>query len=316
MTSHPGGTPAEIGLGWKLTLAGLTRLPQGLLSRLVGRLADIPVPGFLRRPLYGGFARMVGIDLSEIEHPLEAYPTFDAFFVRRLRAGVHTWPSAPGLLDGPVDGVIGACGVIDGGVLIQAKGRSYRAAELLGDEDQAAAYEGGLFLTVYLSPRHYHRIHTPTEGRVTSARHLPGLLLPVNEPAVASIDRLFARNERLCCTVEGPLGAMTVVAVGATNVGRITVAFDDEWGTARGVSNQNAGRTERVRRYADPPVLERGSELMAFHLGSTIVLLTEPGLDLAPGVRAGQEVRVGTPLAVARPGSGRQAPSTGGPAVS
>ncbi len=300
MTTHPNAAPAGIGLGWKLTLAGLTRLPQGLISRLVGRLADIPVPRFLRGPLYGGFARMVGIDLSEIEHPLETYPTFDAFFVRTLRTGVHTWPSGPSLLDCPVDGVVGACGVIDDGVLIQAKGRSYQASELLGDEDQATAYEGGLFLTVYLSPRHYHRIHTPTEGRVTSARHLPGLLLPVNEPAVASIDRLFARNERLCCTVEGPLGAMTVVAVGATNVGRISVAFDDAWGTARGVSSQSAGRTESVRRYADPPVLARGDELMAFHLGSTIVLLTEPGLELIPEVRAGQEVRVGTTLAVSR----------------
>jgi phosphatidylserine decarboxylase len=300
MTTHPSVPPTEIGLGWKLTLAGLTRLPQGLLSRLVGRLADIPVPRFLRRALYGGFARMVGIDLNEIEHPLETYPSFDAFFVRRLRPGVHTWPSDPALLDSPVDGVLGACGVIGDGVLIQAKGRSYRASELLGDEDLAAAYEKGLFLTVYLSPRHYHRIHTPTEGRVTSARHLPGLLLPVNEPAVASIDRLFARNERLCCTVEGPLGAMTVVAVGATNVGRITVAFDDEWGTVRGVSNQSAGRAESVRRYTDPPVLGRGDELMAFHLGSTIVLLTEPGLELAPEVRAGQEVRVGTTLAVSR----------------
>lgn len=316
MTTHRSTSPTEIGLGWKLTLAGLTRLPQGLLSRLVGRLAEIPVPRFLRGSLYGGFARMVGIDLTEIEHPLEAYPTFDAFFVRRLRTGVHTWPSDPALLDCPVDGVIGACGVIRDGVLIQAKGRSYRASELLGDEDQAAAYEGGLFLTVYLSPRHYHRIHTPTEGRVTSARHLPGLLLPVNEPAVASIDRLFARNERLGCRVEGPLGALTVVAVGATNVGRITVAFDDAWGTVRGVSNQSAGRTESVRRYAEPPALERGDELMAFHLGSTIVLLTEPGLELAPEVRAGQEVRVGTPLAISRPTSGSQEPASGGPAVS
>ncbi|MEX2465748.1 MAG: archaetidylserine decarboxylase [Gemmatimonadota bacterium] len=304
MITDPDAPPAKIGVGWKLTLAGLERLPQGLLSRMVGRLADIPVPRFLRRPLYGGFARMVGIDLDEVERPLVAFATFDAFFVRKLREGVHDWPSDPSVLTSPVDGVVGACGTIDEGTAIQAKGRSYRVSELLGDEEQAAAYGGGLFLTLYLSPRHYHRIHTPTEGRVTSARHLPGLLLPVNEAAVALVDQLFARNERLCCTVDGPLGSIAVVAVGATNVGRITVSFDDEWGTVRGVTNQGAQRRESGRRYQEPPAVGQGDELMAFHLGSTVVLLTEPGLHLAPGLRAGREVRVGEPLARRPPDSG------------
>lgn len=297
MTTEPSGPPAQIAPGWRLTLAGLERLPQALLSRAVGRIAEIPVPQPLRRHLYGGFARMVGIDLEEVERPLSDFPTFDAFFVRRLRAGARQWPEDEGVLACPVDGVIGACGRIEDGTAIQAKGRNYRTADLLGGEETAARYDGGLFLTVYLSPRHYHRIHAPVAGAVVDARHLPGLLLPVNEPAVGAIDRLFARNERLSCTLHGPLGSVVVVAVGATNVGRITVAFDDTWGTARGVTNQAADRRASTRRYDDPPAVRRGDELMAFHLGSTVVLLTEPGFDLTPMTRARREVRMGEVLA-------------------
>lgn len=297
MTLETSGPPAKISSGWRLTLSGLERLPQALLSRAVGRIAEIPVPGPLRRPLYGGFARMVGIDLGEVERPLSDFPTFDAFFVRRLRAGVRPWPEDDSVLACPVDGVIGACGPIQGGTAIQAKGRSYRTSDLLGGEEAATRYEGGLFLTVYLSPRHYHRIHAPVTGAVVQARHLPGLLLPVNEPAVAAIDGLFARNERLSCTLDAPFGSVVVVAVGATNVGRITAAFDEAWGTVRGVTNQSARRRTSSRCYDAPPVVTVGDELMAFHLGSTVVLLTEPGFELAPTTRARREVRMGEVLA-------------------
>lgn len=297
MTIDPSISPANVAPGWRLALAGLERLPQALLSRVVGRIAEIPVPPFLRGPLYGGFARMVGIDLKEVARPLSDFPTFDAFFVRRLRAEARQWPEDAAALACPVDGVVGACGRIDEGTAIQAKGRSYRTADLLGDEQAAARYDGGLFLTVYLSPRHYHRIHAPLTGEVVQARHLPGSLLPVNEPAVAAIDRLFARNERLSCTLHGPLGSVVVVAVGATNVGRITVAFDEAWGTVRGVTNQSANRRESTRCYAEPFAVRQGDELMAFHLGSTVVLLTEPGFELAPTTRPRREVRMGEILA-------------------
>lgn len=297
MTTELQGAPAEIGPGWRLTLAGLERLPQALLSRAVGRIAEIPVPRPLRRALYGGFARLVGISLEEVELPLSEFPTFDAFFVRKLRADAREWPGDSAVLASPVDGVVGACGQIRDGTAIQAKGRSYSTADLLGDEAEAARYEGGLFLTVYLSPRHYHRIHAPVAGSIVRARHIPGLLLPVNEPAVAAIDRLFARNERLSCTITGPAGPVAIVAVGATNVGRITVAFDDEWGTVRGVSNQSAARTGSTRRYEIPTVVNQGDEIMAFHLGSTVVLLTEPGFELTTTARPRREVRLGEVLA-------------------
>jgi phosphatidylserine decarboxylase len=291
MNNIPDVSPQLPSRTWRTILALLTRLPQGALSRSFGRVADLPLPRGLRRPVLGAFARGVGIDLSEAELPLEEYGSLNDFFVRRLRPGVRTWPDRDDLLASPVDGICGQLGTVSEGQLVQAKGRWYSVAELLGDDAEAARFENGSFLTIYLSPRHYHRIHAPASGSVTTARHLPGLLLPVNEPAVAHVQDLFARNERLLCHIDGPIGRVGVVAVGAYNVGRISAAFDPEWnapqGTGSWVTNRR-GIAPATHRY-DPAIeLQLGDEMMAFHLGSTVVLLLEPGApplrgDLRPG---------------------------------
>lgn len=277
---------------WRLVLAMLGRLPQGAMSRSFGRIADVPLAPPLRRPVLGAFARAVGIDLSEAELPLEAYGSLNQFFVRRLREGTRSWPADPEAVASPVDGVVGRTGRIDSGRLIQAKGREYSAAELLGSREEAERYDGGSFVTLYLSPRHYHRIHAPVTGEIRSARHLPGALLPVNEPAVMHVADLFVRNERLLCHLERAEGAVAVVAVGAYNVGRISAAFDPEW---RGTNRRRV--TLATHRY-DPPVrVERGSEIMAFHLGSTVVLLLEPGCaPMRRTLATGGDVRLGDPL--------------------
>jgi phosphatidylserine decarboxylase len=289
---------------WRGALAALGRLPQAGLSRAVGRLTDLPVPRPLRYAVLGGFARTVGIDLSEAERPLESYGSLNEFFVRRLKPGARSWPVADAAAGCPVDGVAGRSGVVRDGQLLQAKGRWYTAASLLDDEPEARRYEGGPFLTLYLSPRHYHRIHSPAGGTIGKARHIPGALLPVNAPAVAHIAELFARNERLVCYQDGPLGRVALVAVGAYNVGRISAAFDEDWG---GTADPAPGRRRRwatnrrgaapETRVYDPPVaLGRGDEIMAFHLGSTVVLLFEPGVALAAPT-AGEEVRLGQQIA-------------------
>src|SRR5690606_37874720 len=138
------------------------------------------------------------------------------------------------------------------------------------------SFRDGDFITLYLSPRHYHRVHAPLAGAVVAARHVPGALLPVNRAAVAHVPELFPRNERVVAYLETAAGRLVVVAIGAYNVGRISTAFDAAWaGGARGVTNRPGARPES--RHYEPPVrLERGAELMAFHLGSTVVLLFEP----------------------------------------
>lgn len=280
---------------WRTALALLERMPQAALSRSFGRLADIRLPRLLRRSVIGGFARAVGIDVAEAELAVADYESINAFFVRRLRPGARSWPGDDRTTASPVDGILGQYGVIDEGRLIQAKGRHYTAASLLGDGDEASRYERGTFVTIYLSPRHYHRIHAPCGGAIAAARHLPGALLPVNDAAVRHVNDLFPRNERVVCFIDSPVGRVAVVAVGAYNVGRISTAFDPEWAGAGGsVANRRRARAE-TRCYDPPLPLTQGDEIMAFHLGSTVVMLLEPGMrTVAPP--PGSEVRLGSVL--------------------
>lgn len=294
----PATAPALPGLGWRVTLWSLRRLPQGALSRGFGWLADRRIPRSLRPLVLGGFVRITGIRMEEAERPLESYTSVNRLFVRRLRPGARSWPGDPALLASPVDGVVGAVGTLTGGTLVQAKGRYYQAADLLGSREEAERHEGGCFITIYLSPRHYHRIHTPLPGTVTRARHIPGGLLPVNRAAVTGVEGLFARNERLLAALDTRLGRVTLVAVGAYNVGRISAAFDPEWAGAPGASVTNRpSPLPRERRYPEGVPLEAGAELMAFHLGSTVVLLTERGVVPTGAAEPGTEVSAGTVLA-------------------
>lgn len=295
----PEVSPAPTSRPWRVTLALLKRLPQAGLSRGLGRLADIPLPRPARAPILSAFARALGIDASEAEHPLSGYASLNDFFVRRLKEGARSWPREAGLAS-PVEGVVGQVGRVDRGRALQAKGRSYAVADLLADPSEASRYDGGWFLTLYLAPRHYHRIHAPVTGTIPAARYVPGALLPVNEPAIREVDGLFPRNERLVCPFDGEHGRVALTAVGAYNVGRISTAFDEEWsgdGRKPWVTNRKDG-PPRERRY-DPPVsVNRGDEVMAFHLGSTVVLFGEPDrLDLDPACRPGADVRLGQLLA-------------------
>lgn len=297
MTTVPDVSPPDApGAGWRVALALLGRLPQAALSRGFGRLADIPVPRALRSSVLGAAARQLGIDLGEAELPIEDYGSLNELFVRRLRPGLRPVPDDTGALVSPVDGVMGQAGRVRDGWVIQAKGRRYTAAALLGDENSAGDYRDGTFITIYLSPRHYHRIHAPCTGAIVGARHIPGALLPVNEPAVLHVAELFPRNERLVGYIAAELGRTAVVAVGAYNVGRISAAFDPQWSAAGWVTNRR-GAKGTDRRY-DPPIPVRaGDEFMAFHLGSTIVLLLENELELAETVTSGREIRVGQVIA-------------------
>jgi phosphatidylserine decarboxylase len=294
--TEPASPP--ISLRWRATLSALRRLPQGALSRAAGWLADRPLPRPLRRPLLGLFARAVGIDVAEAAEPLDAYPSLNAFFVRALRPDARSWPSDERAVASPVDGIVGRVGTLRDGTLLQAKGQPYRASELLGNASESERYEGGLFVTLYLAPRHYHRIHAPAAGRVVWARHVPGGLLPVNPPSVEHVDRLFVRNERLAVGMETASGPLALVAVGAYNVGRISAAFDPAWsGESKGWITNRRDPPPASRGYDPPRPVAVGDELMAFHLGSTVVLLIPRGAFFEDGVHEGGEVRAGSILA-------------------
>ncbi|HWV56351.1 MAG TPA: archaetidylserine decarboxylase [Longimicrobiales bacterium] len=293
-TSH--GVP---GRRWRLILSVLGRLPNVSMSRAFGRLADVRIPRYARPLVLGTFSRLVGARPEEAEKPFDAYETLNAFFVRRLRHGLRTWPEDAAALSSPVDGIIGQLGRISEGRLLQAKGHDYSVAELLAGAGDAASFVDGGYITIYLSPRHYHRIHTPAVGRIRRAVHVPGTLLPVNAAAVAHVPKLFVRNERVVCMIDTDRGSLALVAVGAYNVGRISTAFDPEWRPPPGVASGHVSRSRvpEARSYDPPLPVTVGEEVMAFHLGSTVIVLFEPHgwtlrKDLVPGV----EVRVGERL--------------------
>ncbi|MGH7469311.1 MAG: archaetidylserine decarboxylase [Longimicrobiales bacterium] len=297
MSTVPAVAPELPSAKWRAILRLLKRLPQAGLSRGFGRVADTPIPAPLRKQVFGAVVAALGIDLDEAELPLEEYRTINELFVRKLKPGVRTWPTDAQVVASPVDGIIGHSGIIENGLILQAKGRYYSPAELLDDAEQAKRFDGGAFLTIYLSPRHYHRIHAPTPGVIPRARHVPGALLPVNDAAVVLVDRLFARNERLICYVEGAAGQIAIVAVGAYNVGRISAAFDPHWSgqASPGVTNRK-GALPETHVYDPPRPVATGAEIMAFHLGSTVVLLVEKRGNHLSALTPGAEVRLGQPI--------------------
>jgi phosphatidylserine decarboxylase len=276
----------------RVFISALALLPKNSLSRVAGALTRWQAPASVRLAAMKAFARRYGIDLSECPD-LDVYRTFGEFFARPLRPGLR--PIAPGeaVVVSPVDGVVSEAGVADGGKLVQAKGIDYTVEALVGDPALASRLHGGAYATVYLSPRDYHRIHFPLGGRVTGWRYVPGKLWPVNPASVRSVPGLFSVNERLVTVLDTPAGACAVVAVGATVVGRVRAFYDPSvpFTNARG-----AGFTRRD--YETPIPVDKGQELGAFEMGSTVIVLLEPGkVRLDACVTAGARLRVGEPIA-------------------
>lgn len=269
-----------------LYLGALRLLPKNAWSRAVGAAAHAPLPKPIARLSVRTFARMYDIDLEEAEQPLSAFENLGAFFIRRLRLGARPVDRRPGVAVSPADGRVLNFGYIDNGTLLQAKGRQYRLDELLGDTADARRFERGAWVTVYLSPRDYHRVHHPVEGEVFQARHIPGHLWPVNRAAVDNIDDLFCVNERLVTFVRGSAGEVATVMVGATSVGHITASYDSALETNRG-----GGGGTKV--YTPPMAVTRGDELGIFHLGSTAIVLFAQGDLEFEALEPGMPIRMG-----------------------
>ena len=264
----------------------LKMLPKASLSRAVGIATRLPAPARLHQVATQAFSRAYGVDLGEAERPLQDYPTFGAFFTRRLKDGARPLALGDDTVLSPVDGAVSEVGVATGGRLVQAKGLDYTLAALLADSEKAERFIGGAFATLYLSPRDYHRVHSPLSGRITGYAYVPGSFWPVNPASVRNVPHLFASNERLVTFLDTELGHIALVMVGATCVGRIRASYDDV------VTHQ--GRAGSRVSYAAPQPIARGGELGMFEMGSTVILVFEPGkVSLDPSLAAGARVRVG-----------------------
>lgn len=266
--------------------------PKRLFSSLVGHAARRKLPRLLRAPLYSRFARRYGANLTEVERPLDEYTSFDAFFTRRLRDGARRIADDDDAIVSPCDGTIAESGIAGGGRMIQAKGIDYRLQSLIPDRDAAERFEGGAYLTIYLAPRDYHRVHFPAEGHVTGFQHVPGAVFPVNRLASQNIGGLFTINERLITFQSSPVGEIACVMVAATGVGNMSVTYD-----AVETRREGRGRPGPRVSYSAPRSVKRGEELGAFHLGSTVILLFEPGRVKLLPMAVGQGVHLGEPIA-------------------
>ncbi|HEY2394861.1 MAG TPA: archaetidylserine decarboxylase [Rudaea sp.] len=271
-------------------------LPHRALSRIVfwaTRWTWRPWKNFL----IARVIRSYDVDMTQarVEDPI-AYPTFNAFFTRALKPGARPQPVDASAIACPADGRISQIGAITTdaggqGRLFQAKGFDFNAAELLGSDAAAQLYAGGSFVTVYLSPRDYHRVHMPLAGTLRETVHIAGRLFSVAPFSVDAVPRLFARNERLVCLFDGDRGPFAVVMVGAMLVSSV----DTVWGGleippyASAITRKN-WRERAIR-------LERGMEMGRFNMGSTVIVLAPPGrVTWNPALVPGVAVQMGQPL--------------------
>jgi phosphatidylserine decarboxylase len=240
-------------------------LPRARIGRVLGQLADHRWSPSVGRAVVGVYSHVYDVALDEcVENG--GWSSFDAFFTRRLRDGSRAVDPHPRAIVSPADGRIESLGSIDEGGTFVVKGRPYAVAELVGDAQEARRFLGGAGCVVYLSPRDYHRVHSPVSGTIRRIRSLPGDYYPVNAIGVRHVPNLFCRNRRVSLEIdaEDGLGRVTVVMVVAMIVGRITTVGVDAWDVPLG------------DHVFDPPQsLRRGDELGVFHLGSTAVVLVE-----------------------------------------
>ncbi len=246
-------------------------LPKQLLTTFAGRVAGAR-GGAMTTRLIGWFVQRYRVDMSEAENPdIASYPTFNAFFTRPLKPGAR--PLAAADFTCPVDGAISQLGPIDDHHIVQAKGHRYTVSELVGgDAALADRFRNGSFANLYLSPRDYHRLHMPCDGRLMSMTYVPGALYSVNPVTARGVPNLFARNERVVCVFESPRhGPFVMVLVGATIVGSMATAW-------HGVVNPKRTGQPAHWNYADQTItLQQGEEMGRFLLGSTVIMLFQQG---------------------------------------
>lgn len=267
-------------------------IPQHLLSRLVGWFAQSEYP-LIKNTFIKWFAKRYDVNMQEaLNEDLESYKSFNEFFTRPLKDGARPIAEGDNTLVSPADGAVSQLGKIELGRVFQAKGRDYSVAELLGgDADRAAPFVNGDFMTVYLSPKDYHRVHMPFAGTLKETVYVPGDLFSVNPATTENVDALFARNERLVCIFETEFGPMAMVLVGAM----IVAGIETVWS---GQVTPLPKEAQAQQYNGEDIVLGKGEEMGRFKLGSTVVMcFPENAIEFAEELKAESVLRMGQELA-------------------
>ncbi len=266
--------------------------PKRALTTFAGFMADIKIPA-IKNYLIRDFIAKYNVDMQEAqeENP-ENYASFNQFFIRHLKADAR--PVAHTDIVSPADGYISEIGTINAGQLLQAKGRHYSVQELLAcGQEQSAEFNNGLFATIYLSPKDYHRLHMPVEATLKEMIHVPGKLFSVQPTTARVIPHLFARNERLVVFFDTDIGPMAMVLVGATIVGKIGTSWHGDLRRSRKQSHFDYSQDNDSKT-----VLQKAAEMGYFKLGSTVIVLFAEGhrAQWQQNLRAGDRIQVGEAL--------------------
>ncbi len=268
-------------------------VPKNYLSWFVGTAANIPLPAPLNTFSIGIFARAYGIDTTAATKTVSQFRSIGEFFTRDMKPELR--PIAEGLVC-PVDGKLRRVeSPAHEGMLTQVKGVSYSIPELLGNAPESSRFFGGSAYSFYLSPTDAHHIHAPCDGEIVKTVHIPGKLWPVNDWAINNVPALFAVNERVITFINSSKGLFAVVMVGATNVGKIEAAYTSLVTNIRPWVHQT--QKEFVHQPGIPVM--RGAKIGTFHMGSSVVLLTERrvhGEDRLLEQSGGRVVRYGESL--------------------
>ena len=266
-------------------LEPLTQKASTYVAGYLARAESKPVKNYL----INYFIQNFEVDMQEAaESDPFAYPSFNAFFTRALRPGARQIDPLPQGIVSPVDGTLSAFGTIEENKLIQAKNIDYKLSTLLDNEAVTKRYHGGKFLTVYLAPTDYHRIHMPITAQLTSMRYVPGRLYPVKPKTVESVPNVFALNERLICHFQSQYGSFVLVLIGAQLVSGIETVWHGPVSASKPTSWDYSKQSI---------VLEQGREMGRFNFGSTIILCLPSNTEFTTYVKPQKTVTLGKSLA-------------------
>lgn len=259
-------------------------LPHGLFAKGMYRLSQCRIP-WIKNTMIRLFIRFYKVNMEHAQiREADQFEHFNGFFTRAVRRGSRPLDNAVNAVVSPVDATVSEFGTIDGARLLQVKGKSYSLRSLLAGRGWEN-FQNGTYLTLYLAPADYHRVHMPLAGKLVEANYIPGRLFPVNSSSVRVVNQLFCRNERLCCRFDTAAGDLLMLLVGAFFVGGI----ESVWHGAVNPSHHGLARSLP----GHPDRLDKGAEMGRFKMGSTVILLFQPGMVEWQGIRAGQAVKMG-----------------------
>jgi len=270
-------------------------LPTSILSRIFGVFARIPLPRRLLYSILKWYCGKYHVLTDEMNIPEKGFRTLDQFFTRKVKTGVHLIDTDPFSVISPVDARIDQFGEITGTRVMQAKDIDYLVSDLIPASIHHSFLDGA-FITLYLSPGDYHRIHSPLNGQILGGVHVPGRLFPVQEYMVNGMNGLFSKNERIITYLQSEFGICAVCKIGAMNVGKITVCYSYLMTNTYWFSGKREIKFPEKFR----PQTHKGDELGVFHLGSTVILLFQKDMVTFERFQMGQKIRMGQRIATIR----------------